>query len=90
MPVRRERGLPIEVLAPGGRRLREGQPQPYVGSLEDPVRRVLQELRERPPRLGIGQGEGRREVVHQATTDLIGLQAGQQLGHGDASSQSVR
>ena len=61
-----------------GARGQVGQAQADEGADEDPLLLVLQEIGEHPSRLGIGEREGRRQVVDDGAPDALGLEAGEQ------------
>ena len=87
VPVRNEPRIPVQPLLPTVRRGPERQPQPQVRALEDPIRRVGQEVRQRQPRIGIRQRERGRQVVQQTLADLPRLRTRQQLRHDRSPSR---
>ena len=64
-----------------GARGQVGQAQADEGADEDPLLLVLQEVGEHPPRLGIGEREGRRQIVDDGSPDAFGLEAGEEESH---------
>ena len=64
-----------------GARGQVGQAQADEGTDEDPLLLVLEEVGEHPPRLGIGEREGRRQVVDDGASDAFGLEAGKEESH---------
>ena len=64
-----------------GARGQVGQAQTDEGADEDSLLLVLQEVGEHAPRLGIGEGEGRREVVDDGPPDAFGLEAREEERH---------
>ena len=57
------------------------QAQADEGADEDSLFLVLQEVGEHAPRLGVGEGEGRREVVDDGAPDAFGLEAREEERH---------
>ena len=72
-------GLALRVGA--GARGQVGQAQADEGADEDPLFLVLQEVGEHPPRLGVGEREGRRQIVDDGSPDAFGLKAGEEESH---------
>ncbi len=64
-----------------GRSGRERQPGAHVGALEDAVGGIDQEVPERALGIGVGEREGRGQVVQQASLQVGRLTARQQLAH---------
>ena len=64
-----------------GARGQVGQAQAHEGADEDPLLLVLEEVGEHAPWLGVGEGEGRREVVDDGSPDAFGLEAGEEESH---------
>ena len=67
--------------AGAGARGQVGQAQADEGADKDSLLLVLQEVGEHAPWLGIGEGEGRREVVDDGPTDAFGLEAREEERH---------
>ena len=67
--------------AGAGARGQVGQAQADEGADEDSLLLVLQEVGEHAPRLGVGEGESRREVVDDGPTDAFGLEAREEERH---------
>ena len=67
--------------AGAGARGQVGQAQADEGADEDSLLLVFQEVGEHAPRLGVGEGEGRREVVDDGPTDAFGLEAREEERH---------
>ena len=90
MLVRGEARVPVEGAVGGvcrvgyagaGARGQVRQAQADEGADEDSLLLVLQEVGEHAPWLGIGEGEGRREVVDDGPTDAFGLEAREEERH---------
>ena len=64
-----------------GARGQVGQAQADEGADEDSLLLVFQEVGEHAPRLGVGEGEGRREVVDDGPTDAFGLETREKERH---------
>ena len=64
-----------------GARGQVGQAQADEGADEDSLLLVLQEVGQHAPWLGVGEGEGRREVVDDGPTDAFGLEAREEERH---------
>ena len=64
-----------------GARGQVGQAQTDEGADEDSLLLVLQEVGKHAPRLGVGESEGRREVVDDGAADALGLEAGEEESH---------
>ena len=64
-----------------GARGQVGQAQADEGTDENSLLLVLQEVGEHAPRLGVGEGEGRREVVDDGPTNAFGLKAREEERH---------
>ena len=78
--------VPVEgavggISAGAGARGQVGQAQADEGADEDSLLLVLQEVGEHAPWLGVGEGEGRREVVDDGPTDAFGLEAREEERH---------
>lgn len=80
-----------------GARGQVGQAQAHEGADEDALLLVLEEVGEHPPRLGVREREGRRQVVDDGSPDAFGLEAGEEESHdwgalvvGDGGSDAVR
>ena len=67
--------------AGAGARGQVGQAQADEGTDEDSLLLVFQEVGEHAPWLGVGEGEGRREVVDDGPTDAFGLEAREEERH---------
>ena len=68
--------------AVGGRaRGQVGQAQAHEGADENALLLVLEEVGQRPPRLGVREREGRRQVVDDGAPDALGLKAGEEESH---------
>ena len=67
--------------AGAGARGQVGQTQADEGADENSLMLVLQEVGEHAPWLGVGEGEGRREVVDDGPTDAFGLEAREEERH---------
>ena len=67
--------------ARAGARGQVGQAQADKGADEDSLLLVLQEVGEYATRLGVGEGEGRREVVDDGPPDAFGLEAREEERH---------
>ena len=90
MLVRGEARVPVEGAVGGvgrvgcagaGARGQVGQAQADEGADKDSVLLVLQEVGEHAPRLGVGEGEGCREVVDDGPTDAFGLETREKERH---------
>ena len=82
VPIERAVGVVCQVGCAGaGARGQVGQAQADEGADEDSLLLVLQEVGEHAPRLGVGEGEGRREVVDDGPTDAFGLEAREEERH---------
>ena len=82
VPVEGTVGGVCRVVCAGvGARGQVGQPQADEGADENSLPLVLQEVGEDAPRLGVGEGEGRREVVDDGPTDAFGLKAREKERH---------
>ena len=64
-----------------GARGQVGQAQADEGADEDSLLLVLQEVGEHATRLGVGEGEGRREVVDDGPPGAFGLEAREEERH---------
>ena len=78
--------VPVEravggISAGAGARGQVGQAQADEGADENSLLLVLQEVGEHAPRLGVGEGEGRREVVDDGPTDAFGLETREKERH---------
>ena len=78
--------VPVEgtvggISAGAGARGQVRQAQADEGADEDSLLLVLQEISEHAPWLGVGEGEGRREVVDDGPTDAFGLKAREEKRH---------
>ena len=68
--------------ADGGRaRSQVGQAQADEEADEDALLLVLEEVRQRPPRLDVRKREGRRQIVDDGAPDALGLEAGEEESH---------
>ena len=90
MLVRGEARVPIEGPVGGVRRVgcagagargQVGQAQADEGADENSLLLVLKEVGEHAPWLGVGEGEGRREVVDDGPTDAFGLETREKERH---------
>ena len=64
-----------------GARGQVGKAQADEGADENSLLLVLKEVGEHAPWLGVGEGEGRREVVDDGPTDAFGLEAREEERH---------
>src|SRR5690606_34412627 len=76
-----EAGQPLKRVTPARVCRAEGQPETDVGTLEDAVLGVGEELLQRCAGVLVGEGEGGGEVVEQRLADRVGLDGGKQLAH---------
>ena len=82
VPVEGAVGGACRVGCPGaGTRGQVGQAQADEGADKNSLPLVFQEVGEHTPRLGVSEGEGRREVVDDGPTDAFGLETREKERH---------